>query len=273
MIRISGDTHAGRVREHNEDAVFIDRERCIALVADGMGGHASGEVASRLVAETFAQSHTPSEPRTPHLSDLLLDAHQRIVASAATEPIHSGMGSTAVAVVADGDRFAVSWVGDSRLYRWRRGSGLQQVSRDHSYLDWLISQGKVRPDEARAHPQRNVVTQCLGLADPQPDELSDRWQRGDRLLLCSDGLTDELEDEAIALILSQHGDLDAARSALIEAALSSGGRDNISVVLLENGEEQAVEWRELLHSRLVRAGLLALGLLSVALLLILLLRR
>jgi protein phosphatase len=272
MIRISGDTHAGRVREHNEDAVFIDSERGLALVADGMGGHASGEVASRLVAETFAESASSVDPHSPRLSELLLDAHQRIVANAASEPIHNGMGSTAVAVVADGDRFRVSWVGDSRLYRWRRGSGLQQLSRDHSYLDWLISQGKVSSEEARVHPQRNVVTQCLGLADPQPDELTDHWRHGDRLLLCSDGLTDELDDEAIALILSQHGDLDAARSALIDAALSSGGRDNISVVLLENGAEQSVEWRELLRSRLVRAGLLALGLLALGLLFILLSR-
>src|SRR5690606_2193415 len=165
------------------------------------------------------------------------------------------------------------WVGDSRLYRWRRGSGLVQVSRDHSYLDWLISQGKVSPEEARNHPQRNVVTQCLGLADPRPDEFSDRWQRGDRLLLCSDGLTDELDDEALALTLSQHGDLDAARAALMEAALRSGGRDNVSVILLENGAEQRVEWRELLHSRLVRAGLAALALLTFSLLIIPLVRR
>lgn len=269
MIRISGDTHTGRVREHNEDAVLIDHERGLALVADGMGGHASGEVASRLTVQAFAEGQLPAQPEAAALSELLLSAHRRIAASAADEPTHAGMGSTAVAVVADSDRFAVSWVGDSRLYRWRAGAALQQLSRDHSYLDWLISQGQVSADEARTHPQRNVVTQCLGLNEPRPDELDGRWQRGERLLLCSDGLTDELEDEAIALILGQHGDLDAARNALIEAALQGGGRDNISVVLLENCADQQVSWRELLRSRLVRAGLLLLGLLALVLALVL----
>lgn len=262
MIVISGDTHTGRVREHNEDAIFIDVARGLALVADGMGGHASGEVASRLIADTFAESSTPARPEAAVLAQLLLSAHHRIVGSAAAEPANRGMGSTAVAVAANSECFAASWVGDSRLYRWRPGVGLRQISRDHSYLDWLISQGQVSVEQARTHPQRNVVTQCLGLGDPQPDQLVGQWQRGDRLLLCSDGLTDELEDDEITEILTRHGDLAAARAALIEAALTGGGRDNISVVLLENDSDPPrIRWRELIYSPLVGIGLaLLLGL-------------
>jgi protein phosphatase len=266
MIKISGDTHCGRVREHNEDAIFIDVERGLALVADGMGGHASGEVASRLIVDTFAESRTPPQADAGALGELLLGAHRRIADRAAAEPANSGMGSTAVAVAANGERFAASWVGDSRLYCWRPGIGLRQLSRDHSYLDWLISQGQVSAEQARTHPQRNVVTQCLGLGDPQPDQLVENWQRGDRLLLCSDGLTDELEDDAIADILARHSDLDAARAALIEAALTGGGRDNISVVLLENySSSPRVRWRELLYSPLVGIGLVLLLALALCL--------
>jgi PPM family protein phosphatase len=229
MIKIVGDTHPGRVRDHNEDAILIDIARGLAVVADGMGGHASGEVASQIIVETFAETGDGEV-----LADTLLNAHRRIVARAEADPESKGMGATVVAVQADGVHYDLSWVGDSRVYHWRPGNGLRQVSRDHSYLEWLLSQGEISEAEARNHPQRNVVTQGLGLNDPQPENSAEHWRRGDRVLLCSDGLSDELEDAQIDAILAASTDLDIAKAALIDAALKNGGRDNISVVLMEN---------------------------------------
>lgn len=228
MIRISGQTHPGRVRDHNEDAIWSDAARGLAVVADGMGGHASGEVASRITVETF--STAPEQA----LAETLLEAHRRIAAQAQAQPECAGMGATAVAARADARRYHISWVGDSRVYHWRPGAGLRQVSRDHSFLQLLLSQGHISAEEARTHPRRNVVTQGLGHDTPQPDSFSDDWRGGDRLLLCSDGLSDELEDARIDAILAEHTDLEAAVAALLEAALASGGRDNISAILLEN---------------------------------------
>lgn len=227
MITIVGDTHPGRVRGNNEDAILADERRGLAVVADGMGGHASGEVASRITIDTFAQ--TDGAP-----ADTLLAAHRHIVEHAQAQPECAGMGATAVAAQVDARYYRISWVGDSRAYHWRRGAGLKQVSRDHSYLGWLLSQGQISEAEARNHPQRNVVTQGLGLNEPQPDCLQGEWYLRDRLLLCSDGLSDELNDREIEALLDASAAPADAVAALIGAALERGGRDNVSVVVLEN---------------------------------------
>lgn len=237
MIKISGATHSGRVRDHNEDAIFSDAASGLAVVADGMGGHASGEVASQITIETFAQGVNAD------LAATLLRAHAAIVARAVEQPESKGMGATVVAVQADEKLYRVAWVGDSRVYYWQRGSGLRQVSRDHSYLEWMLRTGEITEAEARVHPQRNVVTQALGLNSPQPDSVIEAWRGGDRLLLCSDGLTDELEDAQIEALLGANAELESAASALIEAALRNGGRDNVSVVLLENATAAAAPTR------------------------------
>ena len=234
MIKIAGDTHTGRVRSHNEDAFLADAARGLAVVADGMGGHASGEVASRIIIDTFNDRTTGSD-----LVHTLLAGHSAIVAHAQAYPECSGMGATAVAAQVDAQNCRIAWVGDSRIYLWRPQAGLQQLSRDHSYLEFLLASGEIAPEEARNHPQRNVVTQGLGLNEPQPDSLTLTWQPGDRLLLCSDGLSDELDDAQIAALLAANMDIDAAVAALIEAALDRGGRDNVSVVVAENAAAPA----------------------------------
>lgn len=245
MIKITGSTHSGRVRDHNEDAFLIDESRGLAVVADGMGGHASGEVASKIIVDTFSHVDRVSNDAgsSANLANTLLVAHTAIVAHAHAHSECKGMGATVVAVQADAQAYRIAWVGDSRIYHWHRKTGLQQVSRDHSYLEYLLASGEIEPEQARNHPQRNVVTQALGLNKPQPDSLSRAWQPGDRLLLCSDGLSDELDDAQIEALLVGNAEIEPAVAALIEAALNSGGRDNVSVVLLENRalENQALE--------------------------------
>jgi len=228
MINIAGDTHPGRVRENNEDSIFMDEERGLAVVADGMGGHASGEIASRITVDTFAHE------RNEDLAQVLLLAHRNIVDHALANPECAGMGATAVAVRADAKSYQVCWVGDSRAYHWRPGKGLRQVSRDHSYLELLLSQGQISEKEARKHPQRNVVTQALGVGEPEPETVRIEWAAGDRLLLCSDGLSDELGDAEIGEQLAEGAALTATAEKLIAAALKKAGRDNVSVLLMEN---------------------------------------
>jgi protein phosphatase len=229
-IKIIGATHAGNVRSHNEDAILTDGKRGLAVVADGMGGHASGEVASRITIDTFTRSFADATS----LREILLQAHAAIVACAVAQPESAGMGATAVAALADSEHFQIAWVGDSRAYHWRFGA-LRQISQDHSYLEFLLRSGAITDAQARNHPQRNVVTQALGLNSPEPDWFEDSWQQGDRLLLCSDGLSDELEDAEIQALLDTNPDIESAAFALVNAALKNGGRDNISVVLIENG--------------------------------------
>jgi protein phosphatase len=236
MIKIAGQTHPGCVRDHNEDAIWSDASRGLAVVADGMGGHAGGEVASRLAIEIFRAA--PAQP----LAEILLAAHRRIAECAQAQPECAGMGATAVAAQADARGYRISWVGDSRAYHWRRGTGLRQISRDHSYMEQLLSQGQISAQQARNHPRRNVVTQGLGLDQPQPENRRAPWRSGERLLLCSDGLSDELEDAQIDAIMAAHADPAAAVAALLDAALRSGGRDNISVIVLEN-TGPASPWR------------------------------
>ncbi|MDB6060456.1 MAG: hypothetical protein JWM78_559 [Verrucomicrobiaceae bacterium] len=236
-IIISGATNTGHVRGHNEDAILTDNARGLAVVADGMGGHATGEVASRITIDTFAQ--LTSDAMT--LRNILLQAHAAIVAKAIEQPESEGMGATAVAVLADTEHFQIAWVGDSRAYHWRRGQ-LRQLTRDHSYLEFLLRSGEITEQQALNHPQRNVVTQALGLNSPEPDVINEQWQQGDRLLLCSDGLSDELDANAIERLLSANADTESAVSELIGAALRNGGRDNVSVVLLENRSEKLSEF-------------------------------
>jgi len=238
MININGDTHPGRVRENNEDAIFMDEARGFAVVADGMGGHASGEIASRIIVETLARE------RRGTLPERLLAAHRNVIEHARENPACEGMGATVVVVQADAASYQLSWVGDSRAYHWRPGTGVRQISRDHSYLELLLSQGQISETEAQKHPQRNVVTQALGVGKPEPETLKGDWRAGDRLLLCSDGLSDELSNAEIDALFAAEMASKAAVDTLIDAALNKGGRDNVSVILMENNfpEVRAGHW-------------------------------
>ena len=159
-------------------------------------------------------------------------AHEEVAQAAADNTAHANMGSTVVAIRIEDRHAEIAWVGDSRAYLWRSDT-LRQLSRDHSYLEVLREQENLTETQLRGHPNKNLVTQTLGIGTPEPSSITEPLRRGDWLLLCSDGLNDELEDSEIAKILRTHNAPDAAADALIAAALAHGGRDNVSAVLVE----------------------------------------
>lgn len=233
--RFSGRTHPGRRGGPNEDVIGWDEASNFWFVADGMGGHASGDVASRVVKETLL-----GEASTLPLVDAIKKAHETVAATAKTNSAYDNMGSTVVATRIAERQAEVAWVGDSRAYLWRRGA-LSQLTRDHSYLEVLRVQENLSEEQLRGHPNRNLVTRTLGIGTPEASVAKVPLQRWDWLILCSDGLNDELEDREIAEVLRTHPQLDQASEALIEAALAKGGRDNVSAVVVEYDGPDSVE--------------------------------
>lgn len=234
MFRLLGKTHPGAVREQNEDAFYSNDASGLAVVVDGMGGYAAGEVASDIIVKSLEELNPPAGG----LVAALMECHNRILAHADAHPESKGMGAAVVVAKLERKQLSVCWAGDSRAYLFNRETGLKTVSRDHSYVQWLFSQGEITESEARNHPKRNLVTQCLGLKAPQPELITVPWKPEDILLMCSDGLTDELDDAHIESILNQAssaGDNFAVTvENLITAALESGGKDNVTVLLAEN---------------------------------------
>jgi PPM family protein phosphatase len=224
MVTYASRSHAGRIYDHNEDSLGIDAARGRWLVADGMGGHASGEVASAIVRDTIMNSAGLT------LAEAVLEAH-RAVGAAAHEEHLRGMGSTVVALELIQGHGEVVWVGDSRAYLFRRGT-LRPISRDHSFVELLRDSDGISEAEIRAHPHRNLVTQTLGIGDAVPSTVDIELRPGDWLMLCSDGLNDELEDSEIAAHLRRSRNPQMAVSDLVDAALAKGGRDNVSVVIV-----------------------------------------
>lgn len=234
MFRLLGKTHPGAVREQNEDAFYSNDAAGLAVVVDGMGGYAAGEVASDIIVKSLDELNPPAG----RLVAALMECHSRILAHSKAHPESKGMGAAVVVAKLECKQLSVCWAGDSRAYLFNRETGLSSVSRDHSYVQWLFSQGKITESEARNHPKRNLVTQCLGLSAPQPELITVAWEPGEILLLCSDGLTDELDDSNIESILNKAGSAGdcctAAVEELIAAALAAGGKDNVTVLLAEN---------------------------------------
>lgn len=239
MIVTAGSaTHVGHVRDGNEDALYCGRR--VWAVADGMGGHAAGEVASALAVEAVRRLDEAAEdPDEAAIVGAVEAANAAVLRYARRHARAWGLATTLVgaALVADGDeeRLCVFNVGDSRAYRLAHGH-LAQVSVDHSEVEELRSLGLITPAEARRHPLRNVVTRCVGM--PQAPDV-DTWlvslRPGERLLLCSDGLTGEVSDAAIGLTLLAEPDPQAAADRLVEAALAAGGSDNVTVIVLDAG--------------------------------------
>ena len=228
-IEWAGLTHVGLVREHNEDNFFIDPEANVGFVADGMGGHEAGEVASALAVEVMKRSVADAQ----NLDTGLVRAHRAILAHPRGGGWR-GMGTTGVAVRIRGADAEIAWVGDSRAYLWQ-DQVLYPLSKDHTPVQMMVDRGTITAHQARSHPQRNEITQALGAAYEDvvyPGSAQARLASGDVVLLCSDGLTEHLSDERIAqLLASGTRNLQAAAERLVEAALDDGGSDNITVVL------------------------------------------
>ncbi|MCX7621292.1 MAG: Stp1/IreP family PP2C-type Ser/Thr phosphatase, partial [Acidimicrobiales bacterium] len=235
MFRPGAAEDIGQVRQSMQDAVLVAAN--LFAVADGMGGHRGGEIAARIAIETLAEHFT--EPNIDLLVDAVQKANDAIVARADAEPGLRGMGTTicAMAVVGEGDaeRIGVVNVGDSRLYLLPAGANaLEQITEDHSLVATLERQGQLTKEEAAVHPHRNILTRALGI---DPKVMVDSWEvmpcQGDRYLLCSDGLFNEVEDGQIADVLRNISDPEQAAKTLVDLANANGGRDNISVVVVD----------------------------------------
>ena len=240
MLKVStgARTDVGRVRRSNEDSLVVGRR--LWAVADGMGGHAAGNVASALIAERLGKVRDADALTPDDVVAAIRDANKMVLGYGLRHPRARGLGSTVTgvaAVVADGaERWMVFNVGDSRVYV-ADADGLHRITVDHSEVEELVSMGLLTPEQARVHPLRNAVTRSLG---SRPAPQVDAWIRpqvpGERFVVCSDGLNSEVPDAAIARILSGHPDPDAAASALVEAALAAGGHDNVTVVVVDVGD-------------------------------------
>ena len=229
MIQFFGGTHKGN-RKHNEDCFAANNELGLGLVADGMGGYACGEVASALVKETLVDALSHKQG----LTEAIVRAHYLIRSESSADSDKKGMGSTVVAAKAQGNDYEIAWVGDSRAYLW--DGALKQITRDHSYVESLLVAGTINLEEAKNHPNRNLITQAVGAAGQDGLEVSvvnGRLQPGQKLLLCSDGLIDEVDDVDVAKMLDSTDSSRVLVDDLIDRALKAGGRDNISVVVAE----------------------------------------
>ncbi|HET8604579.1 MAG TPA: protein phosphatase 2C domain-containing protein [Marmoricola sp.] len=231
MLRISGTgvSHAGLVRDHNEDAGFIG-PTCM-LVADGVGGGAAGEVAAATTAYVVSATALarPDDDPARVLVDAVATAQQQVALGARERPDREGMATTLTALVTDGTGFALAHLGDSRGYLFRDGR-LVRLTRDHTYVQDLVDDGRLAPDEVPMHPWRNVVLRSVNGSDGPADVVPLDLHPGDRVLLASDGLTDLVSEERIADLLARKADDDAV-AALLAAALGAGGRDNVTCVL------------------------------------------
>lgn len=232
-MEMSGLTDPGEVREGNEDAIRWSAVAGWAVLADGMGGHMAGEVASRIAVETIEQHLDAADTSTMAdevLREAVDEANRRIHTQAVTDIRCNNMGTTIVVMLIQGGTLYCAHVGDSRLYRYRDGE-LLQLSHDHSLVQELVDEGMLSREEAAESSHKNVITRALGLeASVEIDILQQPLQAGDCYLLCSDGLSDKIPDEEIAAYL-QADDLDAMTQTLVAEAKRRGGEDNISVIL------------------------------------------
>jgi protein phosphatase len=253
-IRAAGNTDVGCVRKHNEDCFLSDPELGLFVVADGLGGHAAGEVASRIVVDTMARfvGETLEQDRTwpveydptltydgNRLKVAVLLSDQAIAEDIRRNPERETMGSTVVASLFHGRTATLVHVGDSRAYILGP-EGIHQVTRDHSWVAEQVANGILTPSEARVHPFRNVITQALGNGGELEVEIQDlQLEKSERLLLCSDGLSGMIGDKQIWDIVKQADSLQLAVESLITAARERGGEDNITAILVEWESEDA----------------------------------
>ena len=235
MLRFAsaGRSHVGLVRDHNEDSGFAGPS--LQLVADGVGGAAAGEVASATAAYVTT-AMALGDHHGADLPDVLRRAleltHDQLRAGVLADPERHGMGTTLTAVLTDGRTCALAHVGDSRAYLMRDGV-LTQLTQDHTFVQSLVDEGRLTREQARTHPWKNVVLHALDASEPpRPDVLGLDLVAGDRLLVCSDGLTDMVEDDAVAKCLGIE-DRDRAADALVDAALAGGGHDNVTVLVAD----------------------------------------
>lgn len=228
-FRTGRGTHTGCVRDHNEDSFRFDEHVGLWVVADGMGGHSAGEVASGIVVERVAGAVAAGET----LVDALHQANEAVVRLSSGDYGRRGMGSTAVVLRIQHSHYQIAWVGDSRAYRWD-GHELRLLTRDHSLVQELLDSGSISAEEAVNHPHKHLITRAIGMNNGtlKVEQVDGAVALEDRFLICSDGLTGELSEAEISLIVKELGSEQDIVDGLIDAALERGGRDNITVLLV-----------------------------------------
>ena len=237
-------TDVGRVRDHNEDAFFVDAERGLFIVSDGMGGQNAGELASRMVVSVLPQM---IEGRLRRLSGSrtrairywlrreIVNLSQQLRTASAGEVGFKGMGATLVLALFGPERVHIAHMGDSRAYLFRERR-LTQLTQDHSVVGILLRNGEITPEEAKSHPAGGQLSRYVGMAgEVYPDILSVPLQKGDRLLLCTDGLTGMVPHVEIAALLRERADPQQTCQTLVDAANRAGGKDNVTVVVVNVG--------------------------------------
>ena len=228
-------THVGLKRKINEDSILVESERGLWAVADGMGGHEAGEVASAAVVDALRQL-----PQGRNLDDFVTEAigslrrvNDDLIRLARTTDSERTIGTTVVALAIDGDRFRCFWAGDSRAY-WIRGGEIMRLSRDHSLVQDLVDAGMLKADEAEAHENSNVITRAVGVRETlDVDSVSGDAKEGDIFLLASDGLTRVVPDDEIATELG-HGSMEQAADNLLQTVLARGAPDNVSLIIVRH---------------------------------------
>jgi protein phosphatase len=249
QVKSFGLTHVGRQRQHNEDSFLVEDKAKLYLVADGMGGHAAGEIASRIAVDSISEFilHTKEDDGTwPHAYDenfrrttnrlmaAVRMANTRVLEAMRKDARLRGMGTTVVACMADEDMMSFAHVGDSRAYLIREGQ-LSRITNDHSWVFEQVQAGMLTEAEAEKHPLRNVITRALGGAlSVNPDATEVEAKKGDVYLLCSDGLTGMVpEDEILRVVTANEDDLQKACQLLIDTANERGGLDNVTAILVK----------------------------------------
>jgi serine/threonine protein phosphatase PrpC len=235
-IKAFGITDVGLKRTNNEDSFLVRPDLGFCAVADGMGGAAAGEVASRIFMETASEvfgARGSSESPVDRVKRSFTLANKRILDHVAVHPDHTGMGCTAEILAISGEDIIIGHIGDSRTYRLRNGE-LRQLTVDHSLVQEQIKKGVISATDARTHAMRHVILRALGAKETvELDILKGKGIVGDIFLLCSDGLTDMVDDAAMQNALNQGGDLQTQTDRLIALAKAAGGKDNITVVLVK----------------------------------------
>jgi len=241
LLVAASETDVGRVRDHNEDACLVDAEHGLFVVSDGMGGQQAGALASqvvvkvlpRLIRERIARLRRPTSERIQQaLRDAIVELGQQLHQESTSQLGLKGMGATVVVALVRGRCLHIAHMGDSRAYLFRKGS-LTQLTEDHSVVGILLRSEQITPEEAKTHPARSQISRYVGMeGEVYPDMRSMGLAKGDRLLLCTDGLTGMVSDTEIAAVLKERSEPQEACRALVDAANKAGGTDNITVVVL-----------------------------------------
>ncbi len=239
MLKAWGMKDIGKCREINQDYIFVSEEPIgnlpnLFLVADGMGGHKAGDLASEYTVAKVQEAVSKSMQTIPYqiLKGAFQYANQKLLEKAGESDSYTGMGTTLVAATVKNDAVYVVNVGDSRLYKI--GDKIEQITEDHSLVEEMVRMGEISEEQARNHPDKNIITKAMGVSDTvEPDYFDTDLQKGECLLMCSDGLTNMVSDRQIKEIVELRTDLESCAKELIRAANQNGGRDNIAVVLIE----------------------------------------